>query len=341
MATTFYFYQDTFGQLNSTLSTYVSDVASNIIGAITPVTTTLIAIYVMLWGWAVIRGVVSEPIIDGFGRIVRLTIIIAIALNVGRYNGYLSDMLWNSPDKLASYVASGYSNSTSNTQFLDSLMSQIYDFGDAYWKKAHLNSTMGIPDIGLMIIAVMVWSAGLFSTAYGAFLLALAKMALAILLGVGPLFILFAIFDATKRFFDAWMGQALHYVFLVMLTSASIKMIMTIIKTYLAAASTVTALADPGISQALPTIVLCLIGTLVMMQMPSMSSALGGGLAISSMGAVGWVYAMTKSTVSTLRPINIRRSINRTTSDIRTVASVPMAIYRKITPSKKTKDSKN
>lgn len=336
--TPFHFYEDTFSQLNATLSLYVSGVASNIIGAITPVTTTLLMIYVMLWGWAVIRGVVSEPVIDGFGRLIRLTLIVAIALNVGRYNEYLSDMLWKSPDKLAGYVTSGLSSTTSNTQFLDTLMSQIYDFGDAFWKKAILNkNTVGIPDLGLMVTAGLIWCAGLFATGYGAFLLALSKMALAILLGVGPLFILFIIFDASKRFFDAWLGQALHYVFLVMLTSASIKMILTIITAYIAKASTATALSDPGIGQAMPSIVLCFIGILVMMQMPSIASALGGGIAISTMGAVGWAYAMSRGLTRLLRPSNVKRTgrdVSRAVSPpvnaIQAVASAPVAIYRKV-----------
>jgi type IV secretion system protein VirB6 len=118
MASNFDFYEKMFSKLSTGLSTYWQDVATNIIGAITPVTTTLLTIYVMLWGWSMMRGVISEPITDGIGRIVRLSVITGIALSVGRYNTYLADMLWNSPDALASYVASGYSDSNSNVQFL-------------------------------------------------------------------------------------------------------------------------------------------------------------------------------------------------------------------------------
>ncbi len=353
MAASLHFYEDTFNNLSSSLSTYVSDVASSIIAAITPVATTLITIYVVLWGWSMMRGVISEPITDGVSRIVRLAVITGIALNLGRYNGYLADMLWNSPDALAGYIASGYSNTTTNMQFLDSLMSQIYDLGDVYWQKAFAGmGTIGIPNIGLIIIAILIWAAGLLATAYGAFLLALSKMALAIILAVGPLFVLMTIFEPTRRFFDSWIGQALNYVFLAMLSAAAIKLVMTILQTYLTAAGGAGVLTDPSVSQALPAIVLCAIGMLVMMQLPSIASALGGGVAIGTLGAVTWAYGKAKGTTSGAWNV----ASGKTLSDIRATrrskamnarwaannpgaisraAGAPQAVYRKITSSGK------
>ena len=343
MAADFHFFEDTFTKLNGSLTTYVNDVAGNIIGAITPVASTLLLIYVMLWGWSTLRGMISEPVTDGVSRIVRLAVIIAISLNLGRYNGYVSDWLWNSPDAVANYIASGYSDSASNVQFLDSLMSKIFDLGFAYWAKG-MAAGVVMPDFGMITIAILIWMAGIVSTAYGAFLLCLSKMGLAIILAVGPIFILLTIFEGTKRFFDAWLGQALNFVFIVMLAAAGIKLIMTIIEKYLGVAQTSGALADPSIAQAIPVIVLCTIVALVLMQVPSMASALGGGVAISTMGAVGWAYGRTTGTLSAVRPTNLKRNFNKARSDVRivkgaaqTVGSVPMAVYRKVTGANKNR----
>ena len=334
-ASDFHFYSRMFTELSNALSTYVNDTATNIIGAITPVATTLVSIYVMLWGWSMMRGVISEPIMDGAGRIVRLALIVGVALQLGLYNGFIADMLWNSPDTLASYLGGG--NGTSNAAYLDTLMSRMYDFGDAYYQKAQANSTLGIPDLGLLFMAYALWVAGVIATGYGAFLLALAKMGLAVALGVGPLFILLTIFEPTKRFFDAWIGQALNYVFLVMLSAATIKLIMVILEKYLTDASG-TVLADPALDQALPAIVFSIIGALALVQMPAMASALGGGVALGTLGAVGWAYGKTKGGMAAMRPTNLRRSFNKARADVRiakgaaqAAAGAPMAVYRKIT----------
>lgn len=337
MASSFDFYEKLFTKLNTGLGTYWQDVASDISGSIAPVATTLVTIYVMLWGWSMIRGAIQEPVIDGFTRITRLTVITAIALSTGYYNSMLANMLWNSPEALAGIVAGG-SDSTTSMQFLDDLMSQFYDFGQVYNDAAHADTGItGIPDLSLWITAVAIWLAGILATGYAAFLLALSKMALAIILGIGPIFILLTIFEPTKRFFEAWMGQALNYVFLVLLTAGAIKLIMSIIETYLGAAAGVAA-ADPTIEKALPAIVFSIIGMLVMVQLPSIASALGGGVGIGTLGAVSWAYGKARGGVTAMRPTNLRRSLNKAKADYRitksaagSVAGAPSALYRKIT----------
>lgn len=337
----FHFYEDAFATLTSALNTYIGDVASNIIGGFVGVTYTLLMIYMMFYGWSMLRGMVSEPITDFMTRMVRLSVIVAIAMSASRYSSYVSDFLWSSPEALAALVADGYSNGTSNVQFLDGLMTRLYDLGDAYWQLAMAPT---IPNVGLLIVAILIWAAAVAATAYGAFLLALSKMALAILLGVGPLFVLCLLFEGTKRFFDSWIGQALNYVFLVMLTSATIKLVLTIISTYLNAAGEVA--ADATIAQALPALALCVIAALVMTQLPSMASALGGGVAVSTLGAVGWAYGKARGGVAAMRPTSLRRSVNRARSDYRiaraaavNVGSMPAAVYRRITGGNKNRVS--
>lgn len=345
----FHFYQDTLSRVDGSLTTYVNDVASNVIVAITPVASTLLAIYVMLWGWSTLRGVISEPVTDGIGRIVRLSVIVAIALNVGRYNTYLADMLWRSPEVLAGFVASGHESGVTNTQYLDALFTQIYDLGDAYWQKGQgiASGGVGFPDVGLLIIALLVWVAGAVATGFSFFLIVIAKIALAILLGVGPIFILMTIFEPTRRFFDVWIGQALNYVFLVMLTSAAIKLVMSIIKAYLAAADQAGVLVDPAVNQALPPIVLSGMAFLVMMQLPSIASALGGGVAMGTLGAINWAYGKASGSMAAMRPTELRRALNKARSDVRiasgtakAVGGAPLAVYRKVAGVRKNRVSR-
>jgi len=97
-------------------------------------------------------------------------------------------------------------------------------------------------------------------------------------------------------------------------------------------------LADPALDQALPAIVFSIIGALALVQMPAMASALGGGVALGTLGAVGWAYGKTKGGMAAMRPTNMRRSFNKARADMRiaggaakAAAGAPMAVYRKIT----------
>ncbi len=331
------FYEDVATTLNTALVTYVSDVATNVVASIKDVAYTLLIIYVTLTGIAMIMGKISEPVLDVTMRFLRLTVIVAIALNVGRYNEYLSNFLWGAPDAMAAVVttASGNVNNVSNSSFLDTVYSQIYDIGYAFW-----NKSSGISSIGLMIMAYFIWFAGAAVTVYAFFLLILSKIALAILLGIGPIFIILIIFEPTKRFFDVWMGQVLNYVFVVILTAAAMKLMLTILTVYLAKVVESGFLADPVIPAALPIIIYCVISLLVLLQVPAIASALGGGTSIGTLGAVGWTYGKAKGGMTGMRPTELRRSYNKAAADVRlaagaarATAGLPASVYRKITGS--------
>ncbi len=340
----FHFYTDTMSLVSNTLNTYVGDVSAAITGGFSGVATSLVAVYVMLWGWSMMRGVISEPVTDGVNRVVRLSVIVGLATNVGLYNAHISDFLWQTPDALAGLIANGYSDSTANANFLDILAGKAYDFGQAYYEKGQASPGL-IPDFGMLVAAYTVWGCGLAATAYAAFLLVLSKIVLAVALGVGPLFILFLLFEPSKRLFDAWLGQVLNYIFLVMLTAAAIKLLLTIIGVYLDAVFGSYAAAggaDPSYGELFPMIAVSAIGFLALMQLPSIASALGGGVAVFSLGAVRWAYDRATGGVSgalsAARPTNMRRSINKARSDYRiakgaakSVSGAPMALYRKVT----------
>ncbi|GEM_PF-172520 len=348
------FYTQMFTNLDTALTTYISTVVSDVIRAITPVATTLVTIYVMFWGWATMRGAIDEPVTDGAQRIVRLAVITGLALSVGNYNGYIANFLWTAPDAMASVVASGYSSGSSGT-FLDGLMTKFGDYSDALFKAAHEDSTVGIPDLSMWFGGLFLWLIGILVTGYAAFLLALAKMALAILLGIGPIFIVLSMFEATKQFLNTWIGQVLNYLFLVILTAGAIKLILAILEKYLINVASSGELADPGLSNIVPALALSAIGFLVMMQLSSIASALGGGVAIGTLGAgaamlnklkggaSGTKNLLSGKTLSDMRQARRSKAANARWAEKnpsrtaraagtagRTVAAPAAAVYRKI-----------
>lgn len=330
----FTFYSRLFEKLNSALTTYVSDVATNVIGAIGPVAAQLLTLYFIIHGIALMRGLIEEPITDFAIRVVRISLILGIALNIGFYNGEVVSFIWNTPEALAAYVSGAAYTGDSSMNFLDGLMSEIYNLGQIYWSYDSAGPSV---DIGPKIIAVMIWVAGLLVTAYGAFLFVLAKMALAVLLGLGPLFILLLMFEGTKRFFESWLGQALNYVFVVVLTSAVIKLILTIIQVYLPTATSEAAI-DATMAAAIPAIAFCVIGSLVMMQLSSVASALGGGVAVSTLGAGAAVWSKAKGAAGATGRAGL--SLGKKAAKTETarnagaaVKGMPMAAFRKITAS--------
>lgn len=336
----FSFYADTFRNLDEATKTYISDVSTAIATSITPAATQLLIVFVIVWGFLVLMGTVQELVTDGLKRVLRMAVVIGFALGIATYNGVIANFLWSWPDALAAKIAAAGSNEGAATvQYLDQLMSKSYDLGKQYWIKAQANSSYGIPDLGLLAIAIAVWGGGLLATAYSAFLLCLSKVALAAILGIGPVFIFLLLFDASRKFFESWLGQALNYGFLVVLTASVCKLILAILEKYLNVAVPAAA-KDATIVMALPALAICLIGTLILMQLGPIASAFGGGAAVSTMGAGVALWRRGTGAANAARPGNVRRSMRSLKADGRALksgATAPKRMYESLTQGRRNK----
>ena len=281
------FYTNLLNATTAPLQSYISSTSGSIIGAITPVATTLLMIYVMFWGWSMIRGVISEPITDGITRIVKLTVICAIALSFGIYSQFLVDWIWNSPDRVAGIIADNGASDKIN--FLDSVFGKLWAYSEIWSEAADQNSKMGIPNLGMWFMAWIIRIVGALMTGYAAFLFILAKIALAILLGIGPIFILVTMFESSKKFFDAWIAQCLNFGFVIVLTAAVLKIIGAYIDSSVSQAGA-GAGSDPSYSDGFAIVMLCGVCFVMMLQVMAIASGISGGTALSSMGAVGWAF---------------------------------------------------
>ena len=303
------FYTALMEAVTSPLQTYISSTSASIIGTITPVATTLLMIYIMFWGWSMIRGVITEPITDGITRIVKLTIICAIALTVGLYSQFLVDWLWQSPDSMASIIAGG--NQSDKISFLDTIFEKLWIYSKKWEQAAEDNAySIGIPDIPCLIVSWLIRIASVILTGYAGFLFVLAKMALAVILAVGPIFILVLMFESSKRFFDSWIGQALNFGFVIILTSAILKLTGSYLDSSINTAVSTMNSGKPPFVDAIMLLAVCAVIFLLLLQVSSIAAALSGGTAVSTMGAVGWAYAKIRGASSQAYRVGSGRSLS-------------------------------
>jgi type IV secretion system protein VirB6 len=117
------------------------------------------------------------------------------------------------------------------------------------------------------------------------FLLALGKIALSILIAMGPIFLALLFFESTKRFFEAWIAQLSNYAFLTILAVLVAALMLQVITQAAQAAA-----ANGGniqISDALKVCAAAALTFLILKQVPSMSQGLASGIALSGFGAIG------------------------------------------------------
>lgn len=335
----FQFYSDAFKYVDAATKTYVVDTSRVIMGTTFDALQKLLIIYVILWGIAMASGKIHEPIMDALMRVLRISVVVGIGATTATYNDEIAKFLWTWPDALAMKMVDNSVPGNDTVNFLDKLMSQTYQLGQSFWTKAQANSSYGIPDLGLLAIALGVWLGGILTTAYSAFLLCLAKLALAVLLAIGPIFICLTIFDATRKFFEGWLGQVMNYGFLVVLTAGICKLVLGILKAYLTAAVPAAA-KSASIVQAVPALAIAIIGLLVLMQLGPIASALGGGASINTMGAGAMLGRKAAGALGAARPANVRRGMRSLKADgraLKKAVQTPAALYKSLTQGRTNK----
>jgi type IV secretion system protein VirB6 len=129
--------------------------------------------------------------------------------------------------------------------------------------------------------------------------------AIAVLLGLGPLFILCALFPSTQRFFEAWLGQVVNYVLNVVLVTSVVAMAFHFFTDFmqrlnLVSVESQTMLGDPTATLGLIMGCIKLVGVgfaiaVVFWQVNSIAAALGGGVALQVMRATSRGFSWPKS----------------------------------------------
>ena len=96
-----------------------------------------------------------------------------------------------------------------------------------------------------------------------AFLLALSKVALSLILALGPIFIVLLFFDATKRFFEAWVAQLANYALVTLLATMAAALLLSVLRSY---ASNALALRDIAVAESARVCIASALVFLVMRQ---------------------------------------------------------------------------
>ncbi|MBV6417192.1 MAG: hypothetical protein CMLOHMNK_01831 [Steroidobacteraceae bacterium] len=292
--------------LTAILSTYIGTNTARIAAAIEPAVVTLGVLYVIVWGFLQLRGQIDEPVGYGVLRILKLALVLGVGLRLWLYGPVLVDTFLQAPRELAALIAGASDPVTTIDEIL-------FNGGEA---AEHLIEKGGFfdGDLSYYLAGFFVYLIVGLTAIYTIFLMALARIALSVLLAIGPLFIALLLFDSTKRFFEAWLAQLTNYALisvLSVLTAALMMNLLTVATTQALAAGegiTIAHAARVGLASGLIF--------LVMRQVMPMSAGLASGLALSSFGLVSHglsraTHVLTRSSGQFLRGAVLDRDFNR------------------------------
>lgn len=279
------FFESFWVWLNAQLAGYIGDNTARVAAAIEPAVVTLATLYVMVWGYLQLTGRIEEPLLTGLKRIVALALVLGVALRLWVYNTVIVDTFYQAPAQLAAAVI----GAADPVQAIDTIWDRGGTVAGYLWNNGGVLSG----DIGYYLAGAIVWLLMGLLCVYTMFLIALANIALAVLLALGPLFIAMLLFDGTRRLFLAWATQLVNYALISILTVLIAALLLQVVQSY--AAQTAARGAAIVTVDALNMLLMSVLVFLLMRQVMPIAAALAGGVALNTYGVTSRVLRLGNS----------------------------------------------
>lgn len=274
------FFADVAKTLGADLGQNLLDKTGDFIGQITPLFVACFSFYVLLVIWDYYNSSLDVLAVDFIKKCCGWMLIIGLSLAPATYMK-LAQIIYTMPDEIAGIFAGGYKVDASA---MDASWKLLMDLLDTISK---LHEKYQWYDIGVHFGIVI--KIGLVITICGALVVGLsfafymvAKVSLALVLMIGPLFLGCLLFPATRQYAINWIGQCLNHIL-------TCTMFVLLVKIQMAAFDKAINMALSGSAfdyvsaELLPPLFLLqtIIFLVVVFNIPSIASALTGGAAVS------------------------------------------------------------
>lgn len=270
------FFQTFWSWLSAQLAGYIGDNTALLASALEPTVVVLATLYVMIWGYLQMTGRLEQPFVMGIRRIVLLAVVLGVALRLWLYNTAIVDTFFTAPSQLAATIVGANDPVAS----IDVIWQQGGSVAERLWDSGGVLSG----DFGYYLAGAAVWLLIGALCVYTMFLIALSSIACAVLLAIGPLFVVMLLFDATRRYFESWIAQLANYALISILTVLVAALLLRVVSSY---ASQTAARGSALLTvDALDMMLMSTLVLLLMRQIMPVASALAGGIALSSFGLV-------------------------------------------------------
>ncbi|WP_369062167.1 type IV secretion system protein [Caulobacter sp. 73W] len=260
-------FQQAYEYVDGRLDVFLGQGVANAISEVDGPLRLALVLYVLFYGFAILRGAIQEPLMDFSIRSLKLGLIYTLATTPA-YASYVTEPLFHAlPDALARSL--GGEDTPSAAASFDSFLSRTGALGERL--------TEGASPIALdrWLMAGAVWICGALAASIGFGVVLVAKVALALVIALGPIFIALALFEVTRRYFFGWLSQAVNYLVLFGLIFAVFQLVLGMV-----ADQWETLQSQDAMAAGVAFIALSLLGSIFFLQTPTLAAGIAGGASV-------------------------------------------------------------
>ena len=293
-----------FTDLDNVGTSVVQSLYTSIGTALQPVFTIGLTIYVAYYGYEIAFGRATMSATDFVWRIVRIGLIYGLAFGWGDFQTIAVNVLSQTADSVGGTICTavaaqvqGGSNacvSTSGGTGSDTVIATALNTIWVSGSTAAQNITQagGTFGVGLMIMGLVVDILVCLFIVEAMFMVVMGKLALFVLLGLAPIFIAMALFRVTSSLFNGWMRSCLTFAVVPLLTYGFLGFFTGLISAQQTALNSAVSGSTVTMGSVAPFLVMCVLGALLMTQIPSIASGITGGPGFQHFSAINVASGM-------------------------------------------------
>lgn len=281
------FFSSTLNTVDDVINGFVSNAYMNFIHSNTGMITLLLTVYVMMTGFLFLYHHHRFNLSVMIRRLVLMLCVYGLVMNWQLYHRFVYSIFTNEPENLARILISSAGDvQTGNiVDAMDAIYAAVCSASIGFFSGINFSAA----GFAFFFYGCLVYLIGGLMCIFALLLLIYAKMMMAVALALGPVFILFILWDATKGLFASWLNMLVTTALIPVVTSAVLVMMLSVMHSTLSGISQpVEQMQFVGIA---PFLGLSLATTLILSQVFRISSSLGGGIALGSISAAGTIVS--------------------------------------------------
>ena len=199
--------------MDQQLAHYLSNTAASLCAIIAPAVAAGVVIYIILIGYATIRGEASDSLHSAMWKSMKWAMVAAVALSAGGFNTYVVGGL----NGIEASLFQATTGALNGGQLLDDCLAQYISLFNQLVQNVQTNGMGIFPNVAVCFAILLLAVASLVFFGLAVCVFMLAKVAEVLVIALGPAFIATLIFPPIQKFADAWLSAALNTVIIKVL----------------------------------------------------------------------------------------------------------------------------
>lgn len=276
------FFSQSMNTVDGVIANFVHNAYVHFIQANTDVITLLFTMYIMVLGYQFISHHHHFEIGDVVKRLILMLCVFGLVMNWQLYHLFVYNIFTNEPANISQVLigsAGGGHAVGSIADALDGISEAVVNAARGLFGEINFSAS----GLAFILYGLLVLLIGGIMVIYALLLFIYAKMMMAVSLALGPIFILFIMWDQTKGLFSAWLNKLITIALIPIITSAILMLMLSVVNVTLPhLKQPVEEIQFIGL---IPFLGLCLATAMILAQVLRICSSLGGGIAISGLSS--------------------------------------------------------